>query len=233
MTRARGKRRCLKKPWTTAEDRILRRRYPHESTVDIAKDLGRSLSSVYQRAYGRLKLHKTATYMASPHAYRFRRGVHAGWAHRFQKGHVPANKGLRRPGWGPGRMKATQFKAGQRSGTAARNWMPVGSTRWFEGYLLRKVSDIPNVAYTVNWQPEHRLVWERAHGPVPTGYRLRFLNGDPSDIRLDNLTLVTPAEMMQRNTVHRLPKALKQVIQLRGALNRQIRQRDQEKRKAS
>jgi hypothetical protein len=91
---------------------------------------------------------------------------------------VPANKGLRRPGWGPGRMKTTQFK-GQRNGTAAAHWMPIGSTRLIDGYVYVKVADVPNVPYMVNWKPEHHLIWTRAHGPMPPGMR-SLRNGDRS-----------------------------------------------------
>ena len=34
---------------------------------------------------------------------------------------------------------------------------------------------------------EHRLVWERTHGPVPDGHVLHHKNGDRRDNHLDNL----------------------------------------------
>lgn len=123
-------------------------------------------------------------------------------------------------------MKETQFK----KGALPRNNIPVGSTRLVDGYVYRKVSDVPYVPYTVNWKPEHHLIWVAARGPIPDGFALRFINGDRLDVRLDNLELVSRQALMQRNTIHNLPPALKETVQLLGRLNRQIRKRSQDEK---
>lgn len=216
--------RAGKRLWEPEEDALLRELFPDLPTVVVARRLRRTPSATSVRA-AFLGLHKSAAYLASPHACRLRRGDQVGARFRFQKGHVPANKGVRRPGWAPGRMKTTQFKPGMRSGKAAQHYMPIGSTRLVDGYVYRKVSDVPNVPYTVNWKAEHRLMWEAEHGPVPAGHALTFANGDPSDVRLENLTLLSRRELMARNTIHNLPPALAHTVQLLGALHRQIRRR--------
>ena len=38
---------------------------------------------------------------------------------------------------------------------------------------------------------EHRLVWERHHGPIPDGYHIHHKNGDKLDNRIDNLQLLS------------------------------------------
>lgn len=216
--------RAGKRLWTLDEEAIVRARYPHELTATIAGALRRTVVAVYQRAQ-QLGLEKSAAFRASPEGCRMRRGGRIGARFRFPKGHVPANKGVRRPGWSPGRMRETQFKTGMRSGLAAQRWMPVGSTRLIEGYVYRKVSDVPNVAYTVNWKPEHYLIWTAVHGPVPRGHVLSFLNGDKTDVRLENMACITRGRLMARNSVHTLPKPLARAVQLLGALNRQIRRK--------
>lgn len=209
-----------RRSWTRKDDALLRRLYPDTPTVEVARRLGRSVASVYNRV-NILGLAKSPAYLASPAACRWRRGQHAGWAHRFQKGHVPANKGLRRPGWGPGRMKETQFVKGVRRGVAVRLYKPIGTERVSkDGYLERKTND--GLPLQKRWRAVHLLVWEAAHGPLPRGHAVVFKNGDKKDIRLDNLECITRAELMLRNTVHRLPKPLAQTVQLLGALRRKI-----------
>jgi hypothetical protein len=216
--------RAGKRLWSAADDAAMWTIYPNTPTAAIARHLRRSVASVYQRAR-LLGLKKSEAYLAGPDACRLRRGDHVGARFRFQPGHVPANKGLRRPGWSPGRMRETQFKPGMRSGKAAEHYMPIGSTRLVDGYVYRKVSDVPNVPYTVNWKPEHHLIWAAAHGPVPPGHALVFRDGNRMNTRLDNLQLTTRRELMARNTVHNLPKSLAAAVQLLGALNRQIGRR--------
>lgn len=217
-----------RKPWTRADDAMLRRLYPDTRTADVARALGRRESGVYQRAYA-LGLRKSAAYFASPASGRTngRQGIGT----RFPKGHVPANKGLRRPGWGPGRMKETQFKPGVRQGVAAQNWRPVGTILTdSEGYQRIKVREAkPGEAHGFGnvrvWPLLQRHVWQQAHGPIPPGHNIAFKDGNRANCALDNLECISRAEQMRRNTVHNLPKPLAQTIQLLGALNRRIRRR--------
>jgi len=222
-----------RKYWTPDEDAQLTALYPNTPTAKIASMLGHSLSGTYQRAY-KLGLEKSAAYLASPAAGRTtgRQGIGT----RFVTGHVPANKGLRRPGYAPGRMKETQFRRGERSGVAVKLYKPIGTERLSkDGYLERKVSDVlpkPGASRAEcariiarRWRGVHLIVWEAANGPIPHGHAVVFVNGDKTDIRLDNLTLITRADLMRRNTIHNLPAPLPQAIRLLGALNRKINRR--------
>jgi len=212
--------RAGKRLWSRADDAALRRRYPHMSTSTLARQLRRSITATHARA-SQLGLKKSAAYLASPDACRLRRGDNIGARFRYPPGHVPANKGVRRPGYAPGRMRETQFK----KGGLPRNYMPIGSTRTCDGYVYVKVADVRYVPYTVNWLPLHIIEWERVNGPLPAGHALAFRNHDRTDVRLENLELITRRELMARNSVHNLPKPLAQTVQLLGALNRQLRRR--------
>ncbi len=222
--------RAGKRLWNPEDDALLVARYPHEKTAALARKLRRSVPATYNRAK-KLGLAKSAEYLASADACRLRRGDNVGAACRFRPGHVPANKGLRRPGWGPGRMKATQFKPGVRQGLAARNWRPIGTILVdTDGYRRIKVREArPGEAYGFGnsrvWQQLHRYVWEQARGPIPKGHVVAFHNGDRRDVRLENLQLTSRRELMARNTIHTLPKPLARTIQLLVTLNRQIRRR--------
>lgn len=226
MTRSRGINRS-RKVWKPAEDELLRELYPDLPTNLLAAHFKATLQSTYNRAQ-RLKLKKSDAFMASPYASRLRRGDEVGKAYRFKKGHVPANKGLRRPGWAPGRMAETQFKKGCMSGQAQHNYVPIGTERLSkDGYLERKVTDDHPVPAR-RWVGVHILLWQEANGPVPKGMCLAFRDHDKTHIALDNLELITRAERMRRNTIHRYPAEVKQAIRLVGKLKRTIEARDEE-----
>lgn len=171
--------------WTAAEDAVLIARFADTPTAQLAAELGRSLTGTFQRAH-KLGLKKSAAFLASSASGRVQKATVAGVATRFQKGHVPANKGLRRKGWAPGRMGETQF----RKGKGSHNWMPIGSTRLVDGYEYTKVSDVRNVPYTVNWKATHILRWEAVHGPVPVGHALKCFDGNRLNTAPENWTLV-------------------------------------------
>jgi hypothetical protein len=208
--------------WEEQELDFLRTAYPNTSTKTLAEQLARSVNAIYGRA-ALMGLHKSTQYLAGPDACRLRRGDNVGTSTRFRSGHVPANKGLRRPGWSRGRMAETQFKAG----TKPHTWKPLGSTRLTkDGYLQRKVSD---TGYPPrDWVGEHILLWEKAHGPMPKGHALIFKDRNKGNIRLDNLELITRRELMRRNTIHNYPPELVDVIRLGAALKRQLRRRHEE-----
>lgn len=219
--------------WSKSDDRLLRQTYPYLPTTEIAEVIGCTKLAAYQRA-AVLGLHKSAGYIAEMTEQLGHNLRLSGAAHRFPKGHVPANKGLRRPGYsvGRGRMATTLFKKGVRQGASAQKWVPVGTVLMnSDGYLRRKIADQPEAvagkgARSTNWEFVHRRVWEDAHGPIPSGHRIWWKDGDHRNCALENLELLSGAEHMARTTVQNLPPALKQVLQLTGALKRKIRNRE-------
>ena len=217
-----------KRKWGQKEDAQLRALYPNTPTKEIGEEMGRPFWCIYGRA-AKLGLRKTQEYLNSPAACRLRRGDNVGAAFRFKKGMIPQNKGLRRPGWAPGRMAETQFKKGERRGVAAKNWCPIGTIRPdSEGFLRIKVREgVKGEAYGFGnvkiWPLLNRHVWESHRGPIPSGHIVVFKDGNRANCAFENLELISFADNMRRNTVHNLPKPLSQVIQLRGALTRKLR----------
>jgi hypothetical protein len=217
-------RRYKRQPWTMAEETILSARYPNEPTAALARELQRPVGSVYQHAL-KIGLKKSAEYMAGPHACRLRRGDNVGARYRFKPGQAPHNKGKEHPAGRSKECAAHHFRKGMDPrGWAANIYQPIGAERISkDGYLERKVND--DQPAQRRWRLVHLLTWEAAHGPVPKGHAVVFINGDKRDIRLENLECITRQALMARNTVHRYPKPIAEAIQLLGALRRQIRKR--------
>lgn len=225
MTKSRG---ILppRRPWPECDLTILRERYADTPTAELGKLFGRPTHQVYHKAY-RLGLEKSEVYLNSPASGRLD-GVRGG-SSRFVKGQESWNKGKKLPGHG---NPETFFKPGQLNGRAALIAVPVGSHRVnADGYLDRKIGNESGPQHR-RWKAVHRLVWEAAHGPIPPGHAVAFLPGrhstDPALITLDALELVTQQELMRRNTVHRYGPEIAGLVQLRGAITRQINKRIKE-----
>ncbi len=179
--------------WTADDDALLLARFPHEMTATLARALGRSVSAVSGRA-SQLGLKKTAAYLASPESGRTQPGQTRGASTRFKPGQTPPNKSVKhRKGWAPGRMKDTQFIAGQ----STWNHMPLGSTRLIAGYEYTKVRDTPRVSYAKNWTATHILNWEAAHGQLPAGHALKCLDSNRLNTAASNWTAV-PRSLLPR-----------------------------------
>ena len=110
--------------------------------------------------------------------------LNTGFNGRFKKGNVPANKGQKgvcakgaEKGW---------FKKGQ----VSINHKPVGSERIdLDGYTLIKVAE-PN-----KWKLKHRVIYEKAYGPIPPNMAVIFLDKNKRNFNINNLALVSREEL--------------------------------------
>ncbi len=200
--------------WHEVEVELLVALYPDHATAKLAAAFDRTERSVYYKAF-QLGLKKSAAWLASPEAGRIQPGSRIDETGQFKPGFTPWNKGIK--GLSYEGARATQFKPGRRP----HNWAPVGTERDRDGYLCRKMTD---TGYPPrDWVPVHILLWREHHGPVPDGHVVVFRDGNPGNIVIGNLKCIGRAELMRRNTVHNLPPELVQVIQLKGALKRRVR----------
>ena len=225
MTKSRG----IKAPrlhWTDAEDALLRDLYPDVPRADAAALLGRTLSSTYQAAY-RLGLKKSTAFFGSSASGRITVGAQSLSVinSRFKPGAMPRNKGTHFTAGG--RSAETRFKKGTMSGAAQHNYVPIGSLRISkDGYLECKFTDDPTLFPARRWVAVHRQVWEAAHGPIPAKHIIVFRPGMRSavlgQITADRLECISRAEHAWRNSPRSKSPELAKLVQLKGAITRQV-----------
>lgn len=225
--------------WTAHELRLLRELYPDLTAETVARELGRPVSTVYSKANA-LGLRKSTEFLASDRSARILRGKQspAMIATRFKKGQTSWNKGTKGlTGLHPN-TRATQFKKGTMSGAAQHNYVPIGSLRInADGHLERKVTDNPALYPARRWEPVYRHVWEAANGPIPEGHLVVFRPGmkttKEEEITVDRLECITRAENARRNHPRTRSPELGRLVQLKGAITRQVNRINREAEQAS
>lgn len=135
--------------------------------------------------------------------YYARNKLNSGLTGRFEKGHIPVNKGRI---WdefmspeGQQNSRKTQFKKGH---IPHNGGAPVGTIRLRHDHTNRPGSKPyywEKIAQPNTWRLKHQLVWEEHNGPIPDGCIITFANGDTLDYRLENLVLTTKAQNAVRN----------------------------------
>ncbi|MBQ1929877.1 MAG: HNH endonuclease, partial [Bacteroidales bacterium] len=145
---------------------------------------------------------------------------------RFQKGIVPYSKGKKRAEY----MSAeaiekcvnTQFKKGNKP----HSTLPVGTEMVISGYVYVKVAEEAKAKKYVNWKPKHRLLWESVNGPIPEGCNIQFKDGNPKNIVIDNLYMISREEQMKANSIVNLPDDARELLKAIARLTREINKRE-------
>lgn len=207
--------------WTEAGDAILRDRFPELSAAELAALIGVDIKQIYRRSHA-LGLRKSREWVVERARQSRLQPGHGGSANLFKKGATPWNKGLHYVTGG--RSAETRFRPGVRTGRAVELWQPVGTLRInADGYLERKVND--DRPFYKRWRAEHLLIWESARGPLEKGMAIVFRDGNKQNLDLANLERISRRDLMLRNSMQRHGPEVAALIQLRGALKRQINRR--------
>lgn len=151
------------RPWTTLEDRRLVELFPYFRTADVAKKLGRSKPAVDRRAR-RYNLKKHPDFVDE--------------GNRFMRGNKPWNLGKKHD---PAGSAAGRFKPGM----TPHNKASIGAEKLVHGVLRRKVRDTGK--FFTDWRPVKDIVWTAHHGPIPAGAFVSVIDGDHTNVHIDNL----------------------------------------------
>lgn len=188
--------------------------YANMSTKDIAEQVGLPISKVYNKAYW-LKLKKSSEYINSILQIEAQRLRIVGAKCRFPKGHTPINKGQKMSPELYAKVKPTMFKKGH----AVHNEMYDGhEVLTKDGYIKIRISK-------GNYKLKHRVIWEQNNGKIPRGHVVVFKDGNKLNFDINNFELITYAENMRRNTIHRYPEEIKQTIKTLTKLKKQINEK--------
>lgn len=201
-----------RKVWTQEDVEILTRMYPDHFAQEIAGLLGRKIPSIYNKA---AMLGLKCNPEKIRRAGKMSCGNPKNIATRFTKGHIPANKGKSMPPEVYAKAALTMFKKGNRP----HNTAAVGDEAIRKGgYIYVKVAE-PNI-----WRAKHKMLWESINGKIPKGYNIQFKNRDVTDIRIENLYMISRSEQLKKENslMARYPEDLQKVIRLKGSLKRQI-----------
>ncbi|TXD58842.1 HNH endonuclease [Ralstonia sp. TCR112] len=205
--------------WSPAEVELLRRNYADSRTDDLARVLDRPSYSVSNKAYA-LGLHKSAAFLESKDSGRLDGSRDNGM--RFAKGLTPWNKGTTGVVGVQEGCRATQFKKGQ----SPHNTQPIGSFRLNkEGHLQQKISNASG-SNSMRWRTVAELVWCAANGPLPPKHMVVFRPGLFSnkleEITLGRIECISMAENARRNHPRMRDPELAKLVQLKGAITRQV-----------
>lgn len=221
--------------WTPERVQALRELYPDNTAEVVAEQMGGTAKSIYYKAHA-LGLTKSEAFKASEQSGRILRGQKDPrmTATQFRAGHTTWNKGK------PGttglhpNCRATQLKPGQ---PPKNTTLPLGSYRINkDGHLQQKVTELPG-NNSKRWRSVAELVWVRANGPVPPKHLVVFKPGMKTNvleqITLDRVECISMAENARRNHPRNKHPELAKLVQLKGAITRQVNRINREAQEAT
>jgi hypothetical protein len=162
--------------WTDEEDAILKEHYRdgrHAAKAALYKaGFERSIFAIANRAK-KLKVRSHST-------------------GHFPKGHKTWNKGRAMPPEVRAKVSKTWFKKGNIPHTVRHD----GAVSW------REDKDTGNFYKWVRtslgkWEMAHRVLWRQTYGEIPSDHIVKFIDGDQTNVKIDNLKLVTRKEHLQ------------------------------------
>lgn len=140
---------------------------------------------------------------------------------RRKKGDIPFNKGLKQSSYMSAeqieKTAATRFKKGSTPHNTKANDGEISIRKDKDGRLYKYIR-----LGLGKWELLHRIIWIKKNGDIPKNSCIIFKNGNTMDFSIGNLECVTRSEHMKNNSYHRYGKEIAGLIQLRGALTRQI-----------
>lgn len=205
----------MRKIWTAEEKEFLRTHYANKSTARLAAEMNRSMTSIYSQS-NLMGLKKSEEFLNSSESGRLKKGSTIGYKSQFKKGFIPANKGKKQKDYMSAEAIEKTVKTRFPKGHLPHNHKPVGYERTnVDGYTEVKTKE------PKTFELKHRLVYQEHFKVVlKSSDVVRFKDGNKQNFSIENLELINYTENMNRNTIHRFPEEVKEVIRLNNKLTR-------------
>ena len=205
--------------YTNIEIAVVKELYATTRSSIIAEKLNVRESRVYQLAY-KLGLRKSEEFLKSDDSGRINKLSNAGRRFQFPKGHVPMNKGQKMPQTTYEKVCKTMFKKGNVPANAKES----------DGVITIRMDKTKRPYKHIRialgkWKMLHVHIWETTNGKIPKGMIIAFKDKDTMNCNLENLELITRAENMMRNTIHRYPTELKSLIRINNKIKSRINEK--------
>ena len=179
------------------------KKYKEEHIEFIRKNVkGITLKELTERFNKEFNLNATEDAISNLKTkYKLSSGIVGG---QFQKGSIPHNKGKKMPRHVYEKASPTMFK----KGNIPSNRKELYSERVEkDGYIYIKIKDGNK---NRNWIPKQRYIYEKEHGKIPDNHKVIFADGDITNFDINNLILVSNAELliMNRNNLYKSDREL-------------------------
>ena len=192
----------MNRTWTDDEEQYLIANYANTSNIELAKMLGKKDANAIGAKASHLKLRKSGQFL--------RESCKARTKGQFKKGLIPHNKGKKLSEETKAKLAKTMFKSGNRP----HNTLEVGAeTQDKDGYVWVKIAE-PSA-----WKLKHHIAYGE---PVPTGHKLIFIDGNKYNFERENLKLISDADLMRLNTMHRFPPELVRLLKTLNKLKKRV-----------
>lgn len=127
------------------------------------------------------------------------------------------------------KIKARNTQMGRFRNCAKKRWETTGQAAIGEKRVWFTSEDLPIVVIKTEKGFVHynRWLWKKHKGKVPKGMNVVITGPDRIEFTVEDLALMTDAELGERNSKNRMPEELRETMKLIKKINRKIKKDEQ------
>lgn len=190
----------MPRKWTLEELELLGLLWANTSTEEVGRIIGRRGPYCWKKAKD-LGLKRSPEFEAELLANQTKTLTKHGVKSRFKKGSTAHNKGKKWDEFMPKESQQAARRTHYKKKNVPYNWKPIGWERVTrDGYVEVKVRDDFGQKRINNFELKHRLLWESVNGPIPDKCMVKFKDGNPRNIVIENLFISSMKDNLLNNS---------------------------------